>query len=83
MSPTRWPLPQHALHPSHYLMTGRIRGFVEIDHSRTNVLLKVALEGCTTAGNRGEMPSSNKHYLASADVALVSYERGKDDLRLS
>ena len=56
-------------------MTGRIRGFVEIDYSGTNVLLKVALEWCTTARDRSEVPSSDKNYLASVKVAFVSLER--------
>lgn len=57
-------------------MAGRIRGFVKIDYSGTDILLEVALEWCTTARNRGEMSSSDKYYLASVDIALSAMENG-------
>lgn len=54
-------LPEHPLHPRYDLMTGRVRGFVEVDDTRGNVGFKVALERGATAWNWNEMAGSHEH----------------------
>lgn len=46
-------------------MTGWVRRFIEVDHTRTNVGLKITLEGRAAGGNRREMASSNEDYWSS------------------
>ena len=42
-------------------MTGRIRGFVEVDDAGRDVGFEVAFEGCTAAGNGSEMTGPNEY----------------------
>ncbi len=53
-------LPQHPLHPRYDLMTGRVRGFVEVDDTGGNVGLEIALERGATARNWDEVAGSHK-----------------------
>ena len=43
-------LPEDALHPSHDLVTGRVRGLVEVDDTGADVGLEVTLQGRAPAG---------------------------------
>jgi hypothetical protein len=63
-------LPQNALHPSDNLVTGRVGGLVQVDHTRVDVGLQVTLERRATGGDRGEMTSSNKDYPEQIDISM-------------
>ena len=53
-------LPEHPLHPSYNLMTGRIRGFVEVYDAGGNVGFEVALERGATARDWNEVAGSDE-----------------------
>lgn len=54
-------IPEHALHPSHNLVTARVRGLVQIDDTGRDVALQIALQRRAAIGDRREMASPNVH----------------------
>lgn len=52
-------------------MTGRIGGFVEIDHTRANIRLQVPLQWGTTIGNWCEMAGSDEHCISRSAIILA------------
>lgn len=54
-------LPKDALDPSDDLVRGRVRGLIEVDDTRANVRLDVALEGRAAVGDRGEVAGAHEH----------------------
>jgi hypothetical protein len=53
-------VPENALDPSDNLVRGRVRRLVEVDDTRADVLLEVALQRRAAIGDRGEVTSSHK-----------------------
>jgi hypothetical protein len=54
-------------------MTGRVGGLVEVDHTRTDILLQVTIERCASRGDWSIMSGADKHCepLAASSGALV------------
>jgi len=61
---------ENALDPSDNLVRGRVRGLVEVDDTRADVLLEVALQRRAAIGDRGEVTSSHEEL-----VVVLEQER--------
>lgn len=76
---TRWShLPEHPLDPSDNFMTGRVRGFVEIDDAGADVGLEVALQGGTAVWDGSEVAGSDEdcHMFRSEKLPISSVSIG-------
>jgi len=54
-------VPKNALDPSDNLVRGRVGGLVEVDDTRADVLLEVALQRRAAIGNGSEVASANEN----------------------
>lgn len=54
-------VPKNALDPSDDLVRGRVGGLIEVDDTRADVLLEVALQRRAAIGDGSEVASANEN----------------------
>lgn len=61
VKPSHWRnVPKNALDPGNDFVTGRVGGLVEVDDTRADVRLEVALQRGGAIGDRGEVTRSDE-----------------------
>jgi hypothetical protein len=54
-------VPQDTFDPGDYFVAGGVGGFIEVDHSRADILLQISLQRSASCWNRNEVAGSNEH----------------------